>query len=209
MHPNKAHALDGGKPRRLQLEHHWPATSDAQRWAIMRRSICLTLLAVAALATAGCCHTSTAAASKSKPVITVEERPAMYAVLSKRSGRPIIPGIDIFEDGRCVVRTFNGDESEKVLQKSDVQTLLDFFDQQDLFSISEESITGAVARQGQFVVFVDGTTTRLAAREGARQFDVSRKCLNRELESYSPNVRELRAMVNCIEKVYEVAGRIH
>jgi hypothetical protein len=29
--PNKAHSLDGGKPRRLQLEHHWPATSDAQR----------------------------------------------------------------------------------------------------------------------------------------------------------------------------------
>jgi hypothetical protein len=32
--PNKAHALDGGKPRRLQMEHHWPATSDAHRSAL-------------------------------------------------------------------------------------------------------------------------------------------------------------------------------
>jgi hypothetical protein len=31
MMPNNAQALDGGKPRRLQIERHWPATSDAQR----------------------------------------------------------------------------------------------------------------------------------------------------------------------------------
>jgi hypothetical protein len=29
--PNQAHPLDGGKPRRLQIERHWPATSDARR----------------------------------------------------------------------------------------------------------------------------------------------------------------------------------
>jgi hypothetical protein len=31
MTPNKPHTLDGGKARRFQIEHHWPATSDARR----------------------------------------------------------------------------------------------------------------------------------------------------------------------------------
>jgi hypothetical protein len=51
---NKAHALDGGKPRRLQMEHHWPATSDARRWTTPMKTILAALfISVVAAATYG------------------------------------------------------------------------------------------------------------------------------------------------------------
>lgn len=148
-------------------------------------------------------------ATATEPVITVEERPTMIRVTSKQSGKTIIPGVDIFADGRCVIRTFRGEENERKLQPSDVRGLLDYFDRQGLFSISDESIKRAITDHyfGQGGGAIDANHTRIAVRTATIQMEVSRNALDREIERY-PAVGELRKIQNCVDKVYEIAGKI-
>src|SRR6266516_38874 len=103
----------------------------------MRTSPTILLLAVAMADLVGCTHSPVTKATSTQPVVSVKERPTMIRVISRRSGMEITPGIDIFADGRCVVRTFRGEELERKLEPSDVRRLLKFFDRQGLFSISD------------------------------------------------------------------------
>ena len=148
----------------------------------------------------------------------------MIRVVSQRSGVDITPGIDIFADGHCVVRTFQGQELERKLQPSAVCGLLDFFERQGLFSISDESIERAIDRELQPVrkelqdggftvatrwrmVVVDSSYTRIAAQTLSKKVEISRYALHSELEHYR-TVTELRTVQQCVERVYEVAGKI-
>src|SRR6266850_1951744 len=88
--------------------------------------LCLGVLAFTALV--GCTHAPVAQTGSPQPVISVEEEPTMIQVTSQRSGRVITPGIDIFADGRCLVRRFDGQELEKRLRVGKVRSLLQVFE---------------------------------------------------------------------------------
>src|SRR6267143_614379 len=74
--------------------------------------LCLGALVLAFTALVGCTHAPVAQTASPQPVISVEEEPTMIQVTSQRSGQVITPGIDIFADGRCLVRRFDGQELE-------------------------------------------------------------------------------------------------
>lgn len=172
----------------------------------------------------GCKQTAVTQTTTTRPVISVEERPTMVRVVSQRSGADITPGIDIFPDGRCMVRTFRGEELERKLRPSDVRGLLEFFDRQGLFSISDESIERAIDRElepvrtelpdggvrfssrGRFLAS-DSSHTRIAAHTPSKKVDISRYALHLELKHYR-TVTELRTVQSCVERVYQVAGKI-
>jgi hypothetical protein len=190
----------------------------------MHISRAIVLLAVVATALVGCKNATVAPTTAAQPVISVAERPTMIRVISQRSGAEITPGIDIFADGHCRVRTFRGEELEQRLRPSDVHDLLDFFDRQGLFSISNESIERAIDRELQPIrtelpdgsvslsmrgraAVVDANHTRIAARTSSKKVDISRYALDSELEDYR-TVAELRTVQRCVQRVYEVAGKI-
>jgi hypothetical protein len=190
----------------------------------MHSPLIIASFAVVLTALAGCRHAPVAQTASSQPVISIEQRPTMFRVMSQRSGREITPGIDIFADGRCSVRTFGGEELERSLRRSDVRQLLEFFDRQGLFTISEDSIERAIDRELQpvrtelpdggvsvssrgRVATVDGTHTRIAAHTSTQKVEISRYAMHSELEHYR-TVTELRTVQRCVERVYEVAGKI-
>ena len=148
----------------------------------------------------------------------------MIRVISQRSGREITPGIDIFADGRCAVRTFQGEELEKRLPAGEVRSLLEFFEREGLFSISDAAIERAIDRELEpvrtelpdggvqvssrgRVAVTDSNHTRIAARTDSKSVRISRYALDVELEHYR-TATELRTVQRCIERVYEVAGKI-
>jgi hypothetical protein len=189
----------------------------------MRISHFIAVFVFAVMALTGC-ESTRVTENPSQPVISVAERSTMIRVVSQRSGAEITPGIDIFADGRCMVRTFRGEEVERRLPPSAVSGLLDFFDRQGLFSISDASIERAIDRELEpvrteladggvsvstrgRVLVVDSSHTRIAARSPTKKVEISRYALHAELEHYR-TVTELRTVQRCVERVYEVAGKI-
>ena len=144
----------------------------------------------------------------------------MIRVTSRRSGQEITPGIDIFADGRCLVRRFDGQELEKRLHVGEVRSLLQFFESQGLFSISDASIERAIDRELEpmqiggvrvgsrsRVLASDASYTRISARTGSKSVRISRYALASELEHYQ-SVTGLRTVQTCVQRVYDVAGKI-
>jgi hypothetical protein len=190
----------------------------------MRTSPSITLLAIAVMAFVGCRHAPVIETHATEAVISVEERNTIFRVISPQSGKEITPGVDIYADGRCVVRTSDGQEFEKKLQSADIRRLLKFFDHQGLFSISDESIERAIDRELEpvrtelpgggvmvstrgRVCVVDASFTRIAARTPAKEVDIWRYALKVELDEYR-TVTELRTVQRCIERVYDIARKI-
>ncbi|MEW6307104.1 MAG: hypothetical protein AB1705_26875 [Verrucomicrobiota bacterium] len=189
----------------------------------MRTSRLIMVFAVAVAAFAGCRNTPIAKTA-AQPVISVAVRPTMIRVISQRSGTDITPGIDIFADGRCAVRTFRGEEITKRLRVGEVDSLLVFFEREGLFSVSDATIERAIDRElepvrtelpgGGFrvsmrgrVLVTDSNHTRIVAQKDSKSVAISRYALNSELEHYR-TVTELRTVQRCVDRVYEVAGKI-
>jgi hypothetical protein len=173
--------------------------------AIMQRSSLFPVLTILAKLLVGCRHATVPDTNQQQPVIKVEERSRMFRVISQRSGKPIVPGIDIFADGRCAVRTYNGEEVERFLLPKDVQVLLEFFEERGLYSISSDSIKRAIEKQfvtnpeTVHVVVIDGHEANIAARNSSsKQVEISCYALDDQLKNYS-SVSELRTVKNCVE----------
>ena len=206
----------GGRRRNAQAALSF---ADCQ-WRVSRIALLLLLVTVVL---AGCTSAPVARAPGDELVVSFEERPTMYRIISKRTGAIIIPGVDIFASGRCLLRTVDGEELERRLSPGDVQSLLKFLDGQGLFDISNESIERAIDREvnpvlvelpnGEFsvsgtgpVCVVDASRSRIVAHMGSKRVDISRYALGVEVEHYRA-VTELRTVQNCIKKVCEVSAR--
>jgi len=144
----------------------------------------------------------------------------MIRVISRESGRDITPGVEVFADGSCRIKTVEGDEYTTKLERSTVRGLLSFLEREGLFSISDESIERAIDRELQPVrtelpgggvsftsrgrVFVtDSAHARISARAGTNSVRISRYALESEIEHYR-TVTELRTVQRCIQRVYDV-----
>jgi hypothetical protein len=160
------------------------------------------ILFSAIVALAGCSRLPVTPIPSGQPIISVSEEPTMIRVLSRRTGKDIIPGVDIFADGRCVIRTFAGKERQKKLKPSQVNALLEFFEREGLFRISKESIENAIRESpdGQIDV-VDANRTTIAVDMGSKKTRISRNALDEEVKFYR-TVIELQVMKKCVERVY-------
>ncbi len=167
----------------------------------------LLLIVACAFLVYGCgSHRAIRPGAKADPVVSVERQSRMFQVLSKQTGQPITPGVLIYADGTCRVRTFDGDELTKAIRPSKVRELLDFFQREGLFSISDESIDRHMkAVEPYRVVVVDASDTTIVARQDGKSVRISRYALDLEIQHY-PEVPELRAVQKCVERVYETVG---
>jgi hypothetical protein len=166
------------------------------------------LLIAAGLLAGGCLSTHGPGQSPTAdPVVSVEKQSSMSYVVSKKTGQRITPGIQIYADGTCRVRTDGGEEVRKSVQISRVRDLLDFFQREGLFSISDDSIDRHMKSVARFnrVVVVDSSWTRIAARQDSKEVRISRYALDAEIRYY-PEVPELQTVRRCVERVYETAG---
>ena len=141
------------------------------------------------------------------PVVSVEQTSDMFYIRSKKTGLHMTPGVDIFADGKCNVRTFHGAEFTKTITRSKLEELLHWLEGEGLFSISEDVIERRIRETSpeKRVVVVDSGYTRLAAQQGAQTVKLSRYALDAEIENY-PEVSELRTIQKCVDRVYATVG---
>lgn len=162
------------------------------------------------------------------PAISIQEWPTITRVYSKSSGAELLPGVELYNDGRCVLRTFRGEEIHKSFHRAAVVRLLKLWKRQGLFSISSDAIEKAKSteRQRRTVVtdLPDGSfsietppirTTptdmvqmRITARTETETVLLSVNGLLWQIESF-PAIREYRTMRRCVNEVYKVTGNPH
>ena len=163
--------------------------------------------------------TSLTLAADHRPAISVVMQPAGPAVRSKLTQRTLVPGIDIFPDGRCFVRRLDGTELAKNLGPADVRELVAFFDAQGLFFLSNDALEKRleemdvpqiqVDRKGPSVLYKlreaapVNYRTGLQVRLEGQTILLARWDLDLELRWF-PQVRELRVIRACVDKVFAV-----
>lgn len=108
-------------------------------------------LAVWLLALIGCRREEQAAlpfplVADGKPAITVHLEPTYINVTSRKTGAYIIPGVEIYSGGGCVIRDFDGTELERRISQQQLAELLRFFDAERIFGLTDRAVDEAVAR---------------------------------------------------------------
>ena len=165
--------------------------------------------------------TSLTLANDHRPAISVVLQPAQQPVRSQKSGRTIVPGIDIFPDGHCFVRRLDGTETEKNIGVVGVRELVAFLDEQGFFFLSNDKLAArleeadvpqiSVDRHGPAVFYKlrEATPvnyrTALQVRLTGGTVLVSRWDLDLE-RHWFPQMRELHVLRACVDKVFAAAG---
>jgi|KBSSwiStaDraftv2_1062776.scaffolds.fasta_scaffold211830_5 hypothetical protein len=136
----------------------------------------------------------------------------MFSVVSKTSGKYLVPGIDLYADGRCLIRRFDGTEREKRVAPSELSELLRFLDQSGFFGMSnfliDSKVKAAQILPGGGIRMrsvTDANFILISARTTSKTNRIERYALDEELEWY-PEIAELKAMRDAFRRVHEVVG---
>lgn len=164
--------------------------------------------------------TSLTLANDHRPAISVALQPAGRPVMSQESRLAIVPGIDIFPDGRCLVRRPDGSEQRKDIGRARVRELVEFFDDRGLFFLTNDALDARLSEADVPQINVDrgGASVLYKLREAApvnyrtglqvrlegMTVLLSRWDLDLELRWF-PQVRELHIIRACVDKVFEAA----
>ncbi len=185
------------------------------------------LLCALVLILPGC--KSTSSNSKAAAVISVAYESTYMLSISKKSGKRTIPGYDMFADGKCSLRTSEGDEFTLKLSPEEVANLISFSKEQGFFSISNESLEKAsrpissidlqlVTNEVSGVISVEvfgGSTTysgpamemhgdqvTVSIQDGTIKNSISRYNLPREIKHYT-NLTQFQIIGRCVDKIDE------
>ena len=178
----------------------------------MGRTYQVLVLAVGVLILVGCRRQEQTALPSSliadgKPAIRVHLEPTYVRVTSKATGANIIPGVDIYAGGGCIVRSFDGTEVESRISEQQLAILLRFFEAERILGLTDTTVDGALTREtvGPGVFSTHQNYTRLVIRQPNVLTYVSRYDLANEIKSH-PNCRELQAIQRCVDKIYEIVA---
>src|SRR5258707_5167007 len=82
--------------------------------------------------------------AEERSVASVSSEPTGLTVKSQKSGKKIIPGIDIYSDGTVLIRRYDGSEATKHIDKTAVETLLQSLIRTRFYKITEDSFNTEV-----------------------------------------------------------------
>ncbi|HEY1170714.1 MAG TPA: hypothetical protein VGH19_05030 [Verrucomicrobiae bacterium] len=168
----------------------------------------------------------TSRSNTTAPIISVANESTYMLAISKKSGKRIIPGYDIFADGKCSLRSSEGDEFTLKLPPEEVTGLVSFSKEQGFFSISNESLEKAsypitsidlqlVTNEISGVVSVEviGATSTysmethanqvtVSIQDGTVKNSISRYNLHKEIKHYT-NLTQFQIIGRCVDKIDE------
>ncbi|MCD6050552.1 MAG: hypothetical protein K0Q55_1955 [Verrucomicrobia bacterium] len=184
------------------------------------KPIVFLLLCALSLVLTACQSTS---AAKASPVISISYESTYTYTVSKKSGQRITPGYDIFTDGRCSLRSADGDEITLKLSPEEVTGLVSFSKEQGFFSISNESLVKTLSSKTfeyvtNFnpnpltvvevkVISVDGPAMEMhgeqvtvSIQDGTLKNSISRYNLHKEIKHYT-NLTQFQIIGRCLGKI--------
>jgi hypothetical protein len=147
---------------------------------------------------------------KEGSIVSVSSEPTGLTVKSQRSGKKIIPGIDIYSDGTVLVRRYDGSEASKHIDRTAVETLLRSLDRTRFYKISEDSFNTEVDsshRPGEVerIVITDCPIWTIRTRNGGVTRSTKFYGLWEMAEHY-PNIKQLKTLKDAFLMVYSAVG---
>jgi hypothetical protein len=148
--------------------------------------------------------------AKEGSVVSVSSEPTGLTVKSQKSGRKIIPGIDIYSDGRVLVRRYDGSEATKHIDRTAVETLLRSLDDTRFYKITEDSFNTEVNKANppgevERIVVTDCPVWRIRTRNAGVTHSTKFYGLWEMAEHY-PNIEQLKTLKGAILMVYSAVG---
>jgi len=147
---------------------------------------------------------------KERLVVRVSSEPTGLTVKSQKSGKKIIPGVDIYSDGTVIVRRYDGSEGIKHIDKRAVETLLKSLDSTRFYKVTEESFDAEVNKSNppgeiERIVVTDCPVWRIRTRNAGVTHSTKFYGLWEMAEHY-PNIEQLKVLKDAILMVYSAAG---
>jgi hypothetical protein len=162
---------------------------------------------VAALAAILLALTSTA---KEQPVVSVSSEPTGLTVESRKSGKKMIPGIDIYFNGLVAIRRYDGSEATKHIDPGAVDRLTESLARTGFYKVTEDSFEAELTRADKpgaitRTFITDCPTWSLRTRVGNITRSTKFYALWEMAEHY-PNNRHLKTLKDAILKTYAAVG---
>jgi len=147
---------------------------------------------------------------KERWVVRVSSEPTGLTVTSQKTGKKIVPGIDIYSGGTVIVRRYNGSEATKHIDKPAVETLLKSLDSTRFYKVTEESFDVEVNKSNppgevERIVVTDSPVWRIRTRNAGITHSTKFYGLWEMAEHY-PNIEQLKTLKNAILMVYSAVG---
>jgi hypothetical protein len=73
------------------------------------------------------------------PVVSLSSEPTGLTVQSRKSGKKMIPGIDVYSDGAVAIRRYDGSEATKRIDTASVEKLLASLERSKFYKVTEDS----------------------------------------------------------------------
>jgi hypothetical protein len=148
--------------------------------------------------------------AKEQPVISASSEPTGLTVESQKTGKKIIPGIDIYSDGTVAVRRYDGSEATKHIDPEAVRRLAASLARTNFYQVTEDSFDAELARAQkdgvtERVVVTDCPIWGLRTRVGRVTRSTKYYALWEMAEHYPKN-QQLKTLKNAILQVYEAVG---
>ena len=163
---------------------------------------------IAAALSVGLCALSSDA--KEQPIISASSEPTGLTVESQKTGKKIIPGIDMYSDGRVAIRRYDGSEATKHIDPEAVRHLAASVARTKFYEITEDSFNAELARAEK-----GGVTERIVITDcpiwGLRTHinGVTRSTKYYglwEMSEHYPRNRQLKTLKDAILQVYAAVG---
>ncbi len=149
-------------------------------------------------------------AAKQQPVVSVSSDPSGLTVESQKTGKKMIPGVDIYSDGSVTIRHYDGSEATKHIDVAAVDRLLKSLVHSKFYRVTEDSFDAEVdasQRPGttERIVITDCPTWTLRVSQGHVTHSTSFYGLWEMSEHYR-NSKQLKLLKDAILQVYAAVG---
>jgi hypothetical protein len=143
-------------------------------------------------------------------VVSVSSTPTGLTVKSQKSGKKIIPGVDIYSDGTVLVRRYDGSEATKHIDRTAVETLVRSLDRTRFYKITEDSFNTEInssQRPGELerIVITDCPMWTIRTRNAGITRSTKFYALWEMAEHY-PKIKQLKTLKDAFLMVYSAVG---
>jgi hypothetical protein len=145
-------------------------------------------------------------AATPQPVVSVSSNPTGLTIGSERTGKQMIPGIDIYPDGAVTVRRYDGSEVTKRIDSKAVDRLVGSLVRSRFYTVTEDSFHAEVDQSqphgtAERIIITDCPFWTVCVRQGRITHSTTFYGLW-EMAAHYPKSKQLKLLKSAILDVY-------
>jgi hypothetical protein len=150
------------------------------------------------------------ATAKQQPVVSLSSDPSGLTVESQKTGKKLIPGIDIYLDGAVAVRRYDGSEAHKRIDRNAVENLVNALERTRFYLVTEDTFYKEIDKsqrpgEAERIIITDCPTWTLRIIDSSIVRSARFYGLWDKAELY-PKSKELKKLKDAFLMVYSAVG---